>query len=274
VKPLVRWAVFVGLTLTSFAFALALNATTQAPQKRSILFIGNSMIGRTVDHLRALSKAAGLQWQIRAATRGGARLENLVNDEEVAPLKVIDAGGWTDVIFVQGTVFWFEGKPGDAVNINLSTEERSRVAEKTITAALELHRHIAVAGARTVLYMGYPHMPANERTPAAYAPLEAIHWVMKDRLDAEVIGGKTHPTLLVPNGPLWILGANHFGQDVWYKDVRHGNDIALYANAVLFYAMLEGKDPRAITYDAGLNPADARWIREQAWTLARGYVRP
>jgi hypothetical protein len=263
----------------AFLFATVACAALRAaeppvPPTRSVLFIGNSMIGKTMQHLTLLTKAAGTPWKITAVTKGGARLEGFAGDKRHDALGKIDEGGFTDVVFVQGTAFWFEGKPGDSLNINMKADERLKVAEKTLAAALEMHRHIAAIGARTVLYLGYPHKPAAERTAAAYAPLEAIHWTMKDRLDAAVIGGRKHVTLIVPNGPLWIRGVEHYDESTWYKDNMHGSDMAYYANAILFYACMSGNDPREIKYDGDLKPEEPKWVKEQAWDLAKNYVRP
>jgi hypothetical protein len=244
------------------------------PPTRSVLFIGNSMIGKSVEHLRALAAEAGLPWRIEAVLKGGARLEQFAGDRKHDAFARIDAGGWTDVIIVQGTKYWFEGQTGDAVNLALPAAERAEVAEKTLAAALDFHRHIAAIGARTVLFLGYAHMPAAERTPAAFAPLEAIHWTMKDRLDAAVTGGRAHPTLLVPVGVLWLRGAERFGETVWYKNQQHGHDLAYYASACLFLAALGGHDPRPLAYEPGLPSAQAAWIKAEAWELSRSYARP
>lgn len=253
---------------------IGLGAESPDNPSRSVLFIGNSMIGRTVDHLGAIVKAEGLNWRVEAVLKGGARLEQWRDDHNLDPFGLIDQGMFTDVIFVQGTSFWFEGDSANVIDAKLDGDERMKRAEKTLTAAIEFHEHIAAAGARTVIYMGYPHMRAKERTLAAYRPLELIHWIMKDRLDEAIIKGNRHTSLLVPNGILWILGAEHFGESVWYKNNRHGNNIALYANAILFYAYLENKDPRNLTYESNLKPEDARWIKEQAWILINNYSRP
>jgi len=261
------------LFLLMISFGTCSGADASNDTSRCVLFIGNSMIGRTVAHLRAIASAEGLNWRVESVLKGGARLEDWREDKELDPLGIIGKNRFTDVIFVQGTMYWFDERSADVANKKL-TEHRLKTAEKTLAAAMEIHEHVAATGSRTVIYMGYPHMPAKERTIASYRPLELIHWIMKDRLDEVMIEGRRHPVLLVPNGILWILGAEHFGENIWYKNIRHGNDIALYANAILFYTYLEGKDPRDITYDGNLKPEDARWIKEQAWNLMNSYSRP
>jgi hypothetical protein len=264
--------------MKTLLLALLLVSLTQAaePPKhdRSLLFIGNSMIGRTMHHTQMLAESAGKSWKIASVTKGGANLRQFKGDKEHDALGAIDKGNFTDVIFVQGTSYWFEGPATDSLRADMKPEQRLQKAERTLVAAQEMHEHIAATGARTVLYLGYPHMPAAERTPKLFAPLEQIHWVMKDRLDACIIGGKTHPTLLVPCGNLWMRGAEHFGETVWYLNLRHGRDIAYFANAVLFYTFLERADPRPLKYDGELPAEQVKWIKEQAWQLLQNYSRP
>jgi hypothetical protein len=261
----------------AFAVLFIIAALTHAAEpksERSVLFIGNSMIGKTMQHLAAISKSTGQPWKITPVMKGGARLEKFRDDKEHDALGTIDRGGFTDVVFVQGTSYWFEGRVGDSLKREMKPAERLKTAEKTLVAAQEMHEHIARTGSRTVLYLGYPHMPAAERTAQDFAHLEAIHWTMKDRLDAVEVAGKKHPTLLVPVGVLWMRGAEKFGESVWYLNDRHGTELAYYANAVLFYACMSGKDPRQITYNGGMTSDQAKWIKEQAWELATSYKRP
>ncbi|MCX6853463.1 MAG: hypothetical protein NTV80_01000 [Verrucomicrobia bacterium] len=260
--------------LLFISLALSLPALAQQKPDRSLLFIGNSMIGRSMHHVKMIAQAEGKDWKITPVTKGGARLEKFKGDKEHDALGTIAKGGFTDVVFVQGTSYWFEGPPTDSLRKGMSPADRLATAEKTLAAAQEMHEHIAATGARTVLYLGYPHMPAAERTAELFAPLEAIHWVMKDRLDALTVKGKTHPTLLVPNGVLWMRGAEKWGEAVWYKDLRHGSDLAYYANAVMFYTFMEGIDPRKLKYDGELPPEQTKWIKEQAWELSQNYKRP
>ena len=255
------------------AFAGLLSA--QESENRSVLFIGNSMIGRTMSHLSKITETAGQKWKITPFTRGGARLESFTdqNPERDALAKIAE-GGFTNVVFVQGTAFWFEGPPKNSLNRDMAPADREMTAQKTIDAAAKLHEQIAKIGARTVLYLGYPHMPADERTPEQFAHLDSIHWKTKDQLDAMKIEDETHPVLLVPVGVLWMRGADQFGADVWYKDDRHGSDRAYFANAMLFYACMSGGDPGEITYDGGLPADQVAWVKEQAWNLSKSYRRP
>ncbi len=102
-----------------------------------------------------------MNWRIEAVLKGGARLEKYADDKTHDAFGRIDAGGWTDGVFVQGTTYWVEGKNDDVVNLVVSKAERAKTAEVALAAAQDYYRQIAAIGARTVLYMGYP--PTSEQ---------------------------------------------------------------------------------------------------------------
>lgn len=226
--------------------------------ERKVLFVGNSMIGgATPRHLQGFVRAAGGRWTIESLLKAGGDLREAAYGKGIPVPERISGGGWTDVVFVQGTSYWFDSSKTEA--------EKTRNADQTIEASLSLHRLIAAKGARTVVFMSYPHKPEPDRRN--YVGIEAVHWRQKERLDAEPVEGKRSTTLLVPVGPLWIRGAEKFGEDAWYKNERHGNEIAYYASACLFFTYLTGQDPRPLSYNGPLSPEDASWVRAQAWDL-------
>jgi hypothetical protein len=233
--------------------------------ERKVLFIGNSMIGgATPRHLHGFVRAAGGTWTIESLLKAGGDLRETAYGKGLPVPERIRGGNWTEVVFVQGTAYWFDQMTTEA--------QKTRNADQTIEASLTLHRLIAAQGARTVVFMSYPHQPEPDRRN--YAGIEAVHWRQKTRLDAEAVEGKRSATLLVPIGPLWIRGAGKFGEDTWYKNERHGNEIAYYASACLFYTYLTGQDPRPLSYNGPLLPEDAAWIRSQAWDLFTNYRPP
>lgn len=240
---------------------------------RSVLLIGNSMIGPTKVHLTRLSASAGESWRIKGATRGGARLESFTNGDDPRAIDEIDRKVWDDVVFVQGTIYWFDGTRDDVSNLAAGEAVRRQIANSTINAAEVLHRRIQSADARTVIYMSYPHQLESGHVVESFEPLERIHWELHDRLSRQTDDATPRP-LLVPVGVLWLHGAKEFGSDAWYKDNLHGSNAAYYANACLFYAFLTDRDPRPIAYDGGLPPEQARWVREKAWSLHQTYRRP
>ena len=240
---------------------------------RSVLLIGNSMIGPTKTHLSRLATSAGESWRIKGVTRGGARLESFASGDDGRAFEEIDRGVWDDVVFVQGTAYWFNGTRDDVSNLAAGDAARRQIATTTIQAAEALHRRIQSAGARTVVYMSYPHQLKSGHTKEAFEPLESIHWELHSRLSQQTDAMSPSP-LLVPVGVLWLQGAKEYGNDRWYNDNLHGSDAAYYANACLFYAYLTDRDPRTLPYDGGRPAEQARWIRERAWSLHQSYRKP
>jgi hypothetical protein len=75
-----------------------------------------------------------------------------------------------------------------------------------------------------------------------------------------LIDGEVSPVSAVWN----YLRQNYPGIELYQPDESHPSAAGSYAAACCFYAALFKKDPNLITYDFGLNPADAAIIRDVA----------
>jgi hypothetical protein len=51
---------------------------------------------------------------------------------------------------------------------------------------------------------------------------------------------------------------------LWQPDAVHPSRAGSYLAAAVFFDVLDRRDPTASSYDGGLNPGLARWLREQA----------
>jgi hypothetical protein len=227
---------------------------TKSPPKR-ILFIGNSMVtwsGGCARILEELGREDGMPFI--TSTEACYPAGNLADsaDGKNPTLKIVREGKWDLVIMVQGTLFWYKAGLGS---------DKSVTPERTLLAAETIHKEILGTGARSVIYMSYPHKQSFPNA-AKMEEVAEFHRRMKTRMEA--VNAKS-PVVLVPNGLLWVEGAKHFGEERWYADDHHGSRLAQFANGCLFYAYLTTRDPRRLAYRGTLTQEEADWVKAKAW---------
>jgi hypothetical protein len=135
--------------------------------------------------------------------------------------------------------------------------------------ARALDAKIDAAGARTMLFMtwsfrdGAPDVP-GENFEAMHARLAWGYTYLARDLSAA----------LAPVGLAWAEARRRRPEvDLWASDGRHASLAGSYLAACVFYAMLSGRDPSASDFTAGLDEADARFLKDVAAEVVAPYVR-
>ena len=72
---------------------------------------------------------------------------------------------------------------------------------------------------------------------------------------------------VVPVGNAWYgIRKLRSELDLYHDDGRHPNRAGSYVAACVFYAELIGRDPTLSRFNAGLDPDDARFLQETAYS--------
>ena len=154
-------------------------------------------------------------------------------------------------------------------------QENSRVASLPgqppgmYLPARALDRKIASVGGRTMLFMtwgyrdGAPVDVPGETFEAMHARLAWGYTYLARDLSAA----------LAPVGLAWAEARGRRPEvDLWAGDGRHASLAGSYLAACVFYAMLSGRDPSASHFTAGLDEADARFLKDVAAEVAAPYL--
>lgn len=150
--------------------------------------------------------------------------------------------------------------------------------EKNLESYGKIHRTIVESGAKTVLYME-PGRPIFEDIKH---PVAQFYYRLHKDLEEIKINGEQHKVIHVPALLLWVDAYRRYGEEGWYADIAHGNALARYASACMFYTYLTGKDPRKNEFkrlyeltrtwetipektEFYATDEDAQWIKDQVW---------
>jgi uncharacterized protein DUF4886 len=136
--------------------------------------------------------------------------------------------------------------------------------------ARALDAKVDAAGARTMLFMtwsfrdGAPVDVPGENFETMHARLAWGYTYLARDLSAA----------LAPVGLAWAEARRRRPDlDLWASDGRHASLAGSYLAACVFYAMLSGRDPSASHFTAGLNEAEARFLKDVASEVVVPYLR-
>jgi hypothetical protein len=83
--------------------------------------------------------------------------------------------------------------------------------------------------------------------------------------------GKRLGAAVVPVGLTWAQAIRRRPDlNLWESDGQHPTKLGSYLAACVFYAALTHRDPRDSTFNAGLTPADARFLQHTAAEVVLG----
>ncbi len=210
----------------------------------NVLFVGNSFTyynNSLHNHYRQLLRAANggemPDGRVRIMTISGGHLP------EHAGLESMLASEAWDVVVLQGHSLG---------PISADTAEPFRDAARRYATAIRAH------GARPVFFMTWAYTDRPEMT----AELDAAYSAIGRELGADV----------VPVG-LAFAAVTRDRPDIALRidDRRHPTVAGTYLAACTFFAVLQGKSPEDLDYDAGLGAEVAGALQRAAWQAAVAY---
>jgi uncharacterized protein DUF4886 len=223
-----------------------------------VLFVGNSFTFRNsmpalVHELAAGDAGAAIFAVQYTAPRW--TLEKASQDDGLEAL--LEEVSW-DVVVLQEKS-WF---------LSLSAEQRRK---ETYPFARGLQREIAVAGARTMLFMTWGYKDGDrwnwrgDNYDAMQLRLAEGYGELARELSAE----------LAPVGLAWREALRRDpGIDLWAEDGKHPSLAGSYLAACVFYAILSGRDPAGSDFTAELPPTEARFLQDVAFDVLGAYAAP
>jgi uncharacterized protein DUF4886 len=214
-----------------------------------VLFVGNSFTFRNsmpalVHDLAGADEGASAIFAVQY-TAPRWSLEKASQDDGLEVL--LEDVRWDAVVLQEKS--WY---------LSLPAEQRRKA---TYPFARELQREIAVAGARTMLFMTWGYKDGDrwnwrgdyyeamqERLAEGYSELAG-------ELSAEI----------APVGLAWVEALRRQpGIDLWADDGKHPSRAGSYLAACVFYALLSGRDPAGSDFAGDLDPAEARFLQDVA----------
>jgi hypothetical protein len=216
-----------------------------------VLFVGNSFTFRNEmpGLVHELADADGDQGRIFAVsyTAGGWTLRKASRNEGLTAL--LRDVRW-DVVVLQE-------------QSRLPSLSANRRREETYPFARALDEKIVDEGARTMLFRTWGYKDGDD----ASVPGDTFG-AMQSRLHdgySELAAGLSASVSVAPVGDAWAEAVRrHPDVDLWAGDGQHPSRLGSYLTACVFYAFLSGSDPTGNQFTAGLDPAEARSLREIA----------
>lgn len=214
---------------------------------RRVLFVGNSYTARSRKHIRKTVASLGLKTELAFITPGGCTLARHAKNEETVA-KIV-SGGW-DVVVLQE-------------QSQIPSFPPAQTARMMYPAARRLDKHIGKAGAQTVFFLTWGRDKGDRRNRA-----DDTFEKMQQRLTRGYSRiARELDAAVAPCGPAWAAARDK--HELYAPDGSHPAIAGGYLNACVFAAVVFGRDPAAITYTGGLDPAAARELR----TIAAQAVR-
>jgi hypothetical protein len=113
-------------------------------------------------------------------------------------------------------------------------------------------------------------------------PVLFMSWAYKDRpemtqalADAYTRAGNSNGALVIPAGLAFSTTTKQFPDiELYASDKRHPSLAGTYLAACTTYAVLFGKSPVGLSYQAGLNPETASALQTVAWEAVQEYFGP
>jgi hypothetical protein len=193
-----------------------------------VLFVGNSMTyyhGMPQMVERLATGDAGAEPLFAVSyTRPGWTLEEAATDDRLA--RLIQSLRWDALVLQEQT--------------GRASEPADRLRHQTVPYAQELQRPIEAHGGRTLLYMTWYRRYEDDLGSLLSAPVAPAASAL----------GEAHWRR--PELPLLE------------SDGHHPNLAGSYLAACVFYAALTGRNPARSSYNGGLAPADARFLKRVA----------
>jgi len=239
-RIMTRTIAFVACLVLSLGNGAAIADATPPPD--NVLFVGNSFTyynNSVHNHYRALVSAAGIETgRTRIMTISGGRLP----EHEAGLESMLDAEDW-DVVVLQG-------------------HSRGPIGEDTgppfRDAARKYAAMIRARGAEPVFFMTW----AYTGQPGMTAALESAYVGIGDELGARV----------APVGIAFeAVTAERPSIELRIQDQRHPSLAGTYLAACVFFAVLQGRSPEGLSYDAGLGPEAASYLQAAAWQVVDGF---
>jgi len=237
------------------AWFASLGLATWAQPAKHVLFLGNSytFFNTMPNMLVDLAASAGDSVIVDSNTPGGYTLEG--HSTNTTSLSKIDSRAWDAVVLQEQSQ-----RPSFPPN---------QVANEVFPYAEDLRNRILAndSCSRTLFFMTWGRQNGDQVNCASYPPL-CTYEGMQARLRESYIQMASDNTCEVaPVGAAWsYIRANNpaLGNALYSPDGSHPSANGSYLAACVFYAMLFEKSPVGLTYDAGLNGADASYMQQVA----------
>lgn len=206
-------------------------------ETEAVLFIGNSHTyfnSGIASHLASFRSLDNLDFTpiISEVAKGGYTLNDHLNDSET--IDKINERSW-DVMILQE-------------NSSVAAEE----LEETIEAAVALNDLVIRKGTKVLLFMTWPY----EDEPQMLAAIKRTYTKSATAIDATI----------VPIGEDWgsINFENPHNINLYAEDGVHPSLEGTYFATAKFYRAIYDKLPSSNSYQAGLSPIVATYLKEQA----------
>ena len=212
-----------------------------------VLFVGNSLtyynsMPALVRELALADKGARPVFVVEY-TAPGWILQRASRDEGLTDL--LSEVPWNLVVLQEGSQI-----------LSWPSDDRHR---ETHPFARALDREIALVGGRTVLFMTWGYRDGDRRRlpgdtySAMQGRLSEGYLDLASELGAEV----------APVGAAWSEALRRDPAiELWKDDGVHPSRLGSYLTACVFYAVLTGRDPKPSEFSAGLEPSQARFLRD------------
>lgn len=217
---------------------------TSIETPREILFIGNSYTyynGGINSHLQRLAASASPpnSLVVESQTTPNQTLKGHYNDNVTQ--RALARRLW-DVVILQGASY----EPVD----HSARPEFFEFAQR-------LDEEIKEIGAQTVFFMtwGWQFSPG----------------MIVDLRNAYLKQGNKIGALVVPVGIAWEQVRQERPGLSLHSDPRHSNLKGTYLAACVFYAALLGQSPVGLSYTAGIENGEARYLQQVAWETTRSF---
>lgn len=217
---------------------------TSIETPREILFIGNSYTyynGGIDSHLQRLAESASppIKLVVESQTTPNQTLKGHYNDNRTQ--RALARRSW-DVAILQGASY----EPVD----HSTRPEFFEFAQR-------LDEEIKDIGAQTVFFMtwGWQFSPG----------------MIVDLRNAYLKQGNKIGALVVPVGIAWEQVLQERPGISLHSDRRHSNLKGTYLAACVFYAALLGQSPVGLSYTAGIENGEARYLQQVAWETTQSF---
>jgi hypothetical protein len=222
-----------------------------------VLFIGNSFtavndVPGLIGNLAATGPSAAEPLRAVSYTPGGQRLQQDVDNKTVE--RLLHAVHW-DVVVLQERS-WMLAE--DETTWRLDTEPY----------AARLNTEIRAIGGTTLIYETWGYR-CGFMSGDTYAR-------MQERLTAgnALLAMDLHAELAPAGRAFAAALISRPGTPFWAADRHHPSPLGSYLAASVLYEKLYGLDPAQSSYDGGLDPAEASWLRSIARQTVQSHPLP
>lgn len=224
-------------------------------QTLRVLWIGNSYTANNnlPQLVYNLALSGGDTLIFDSNTPGGATFQN--HSVNATTIQKIQAGEW------------------DYVVLQAQSQEPSfpdnQVQIQTYPFAQRLDSMIQANGAcvRTVFYMTWGRKFGDQVNCPNFPPLCTFEGMNNRLRHAYKFMADDNQAIMAPVGMAWAKSwQTNNAIDLWAGDNSHPSMAGSYLAASVFYATLFRKNPTNLSYTAGLDPTQASFLRQTAWS--------